>query len=944
MSMLKKFFNQKEIHRYEKHIKIINDLYFQWSKRNEVSSLDYPQELKKIRGSKMNNKEKVYHAMALAKIACEKILKMSYYDVQIMGALALVDRKIAQMKTGEGKTLMCSAAVIANHALGVKVHVATANEYLAQRDEQTLRPLYEYLGIKSAFNTSQTKPEEKKLAYEADVVYSTAQEMGFDYLRDSLIKQKEQKIQPEDLSTITAIIDEADFILIDEARTPLIISGQTQSQETQFYHDIKDLALKLQKISHEPIKDKYGNYPEDEGDFWIDEKNRAIHLMEKGYLKIEQALIKNGLISSGILYDVQNLWLIEEVTNALKAHYLFIRNKHYIVKDEEIVIIDENTGRLSEGRTWSDGLHQAIEAKENTNINPLNATLRTVSIQNYFRNYGQISGMTGTALSCAQEFEEIYQCQVVEIPTYKPMVRVDNFDQIYLKAKNKYEAILKDIKNRHQKGQPILVGTTSVEESELISQLLQKENIFHYVLNAKNNALEAQLISQAGLPYAVTVSTNMAGRGTDIILGGNPKEMLENNQRRLEKIKQMKNDLLKLNPLVDEKMELNNELLNEHFKNLIHVHQFLESLNGYLQYHLNVQVTPMTDEFLESLNNYWIHLNYLENKIQRDCDDIEKNHHRKKEEALKAGGLCVIGCSRNESRRVDDQIRGRAGRQGDVGESTFYMSFEDNWLEVFGQNAFMKMLSSSMPEDQVITSKVVSNSIEKAQKSIESMHFDMRKNVYQYDTVLNDSRIHFFKMRQNLIESEKAIKEIFLQQIEEKFKLLNEEYLWTHHLEKEGRSISLLDTLDEILDKNNPWENKEKNLELFMENIFELSPVNAQKIVLLMKSNDLENKSKKLNSEKELLDFFKEQILNFFNLQEDGFWSWFKEQSLTEFDQRWMNYLSVTNEIRMGAGLTAIIQKNPLYEYKKSCFELFKNLIQDFKSGLLKNTLENLEF
>jgi preprotein translocase subunit SecA len=933
--MLHEYFNNKQIKKYKKDIDAINDIY---TKNKEIKDKDLVKMLLNLRNGNSSKKHKINNAIAIAKEASEVSLGMSYYDVQIMGALALIEGKIAQMKTGEGKTLMCSAAVAANFALGYKTHVATANEYLASRDEETLQPLYRALGISSASNIAGQGIEEKKDAYSKDVLYSTSQEMGFDYLRDNLVKDIHEKIQPQDYSNVIAIIDEADFILIDEARTPLIISGSSSPQGDEFYHKVKAIAVSLKKMAYEPVKSLTGEYDTAPGDFWVDYKTRSIYLAEDGYHAVEKLLTEQALMTGTNLYTRDNLWLVEEVLNALKAQYLYIIDKQYVVQDGEVVIVDENTGRLSVGRSWSDGLHQAIEAKENLQINSMTSTLRTISIQNYFRHYGKISGMTGTAAVCREEFDEIYNCPVVEIPTNRAMIRKDYPDRVFMEAKYKYQAIVKDIKNRHEKGQPILVGTTSVNESELISKMLTEQKIFHYVLNAKNHSLEAQIISQAGISGAVTVATSMAGRGTDIILGGNKEEIIKSKQHQIGNLEYITQMILQSLEKNGESVQYTDlvETSSYDFSNLVNIQNFIQETHG-------KGYERETEALKTDLNDSLLLQGLLKNQIT----EIEENWKANRQKSVDAGGLCIIGCSRNESRRIDDQIRGRAGRQGDVGESAFYISFEDNWLQVFARSSMFKVLRNNLEPDQPITSSFVSSSIEKAQRSIEGMYFDNRKNTFQYDSVLNESRVNFFKIRDSMITDNSLVKTILLQSVKDNLQKIEDmHYVLSEQIKVEDKIYSISDAMDSVLDNSGDFEHRKEIFLKVLQNLFDLNPQNAFKLMHIIGLQKFWEKveSGAVKTDEDFKQILETGIMDYFSFMEDDFWTWFKARCLEDLDNLWIDYLSITEEIRNSSGLVTMAQKNPLYEYKRSCYELFKNFIEKFRDTMLDGMMDKISF
>ena len=594
-------------------------------------------------------------AFAVCREAAKRVMGMRHYDVQLIGGITLHEGKIAEMRTGEGKTLMGTLACYLNALSGQGVHVITVNDYLAQRDAELNRPLFEFLGLSIGVIYSMQMPAEKAQAYNSDITYGTNNEFGFDYLRDNMVFSLQEKKQ-RGLSY--AIIDEVDSILIDEARTPLIISGQSEDS-SHLYQLINSIPPQLRPQKEEKVADG--------GHFWVDEKQRSVEMTEIGYETVEQELIRMGLLAEGeSLYSAANLNLVHHVTAAIRAHYLYQKNVHYIIginpqsQKEEVIIVDESTGRTMPGRRWSEGLHQAVEAKENMEIQPENQTLATTTFQNYFRLYKKLSGMTGTADTEAAEMKEIYGLDVVIIPTHRPMVRQDHNDLIYLNRNGKYSAIIEEITNIRQQGvAPILIGTATIEASEILSAKLLQAGIHHEVLNAKQHEREADIIAQAGSPNAVTIATNMAGRGTDILLGGNWKA-------KLAKIE---------NP------------------------------------------TPEDEARLQA---QW-----------------EKDH----EDVLASGGLHIIGSERHESRRIDNQLRGRAGRQGDPGVSRFYLSLEDDLMRIFaGDRVVAMMRAMGLQENEAIEHKMVSRSIENAQRKVEARNFDIRKNLLKYDDVNNEQR------------------------------------------------------------------------------------------------------------------------------------------------------------------------------------------------------------
>src|SRR4051812_18825802 len=590
-----------------------------------------------------------------------------------MGGAALHFGNVAEMKTGEGKTLVATLPAYLNALTGKGVHIVTVNDYLANRDAEWMGKIFNFLGLSVGVNLPHMEPEVKRKAYAADITYGTNNEFGFDYLRDNMAMHVEERYQR---GLPYAIVDEVDSILIDEARTPLIISGQAEDR-TEIYHRMNEVAPLLTRQTEEKKPDQ----PDPPGDFFVDEKNHQIVLSEAGHEKAEQILARVGLLPEGAsLYEPAYINLVHQLYAALRAHHLFHRDQHYVVQDGEVTIVDEFTGRLMQGRRWSDGLHQAVEAKENVAIQNENQTLASITFQNYFRMYGKLAGMTGTADTEAYEFQEIYGLEVVVIPTNVKMVRDDRLDQVYRTTKEKYQAVINDIRECQKRGQPVLVGTTSIENSELISAQLQKEKLAHQVLNAKQHAREAEIVAQAGRPNMITIATNMAGRGTDIVLGGNV-------EKQCDMVEQTDN----LPP--EEKAKR-----------------------------------------VATLRGEWQALH---------------------DQVVKAGGLHIIGTERHESRRVDNQLRGRSGRQGDPGSSRFYMSLEDALLRIFAGERINKiMVMLKMPEGEAIEHGMVTRSIESAQRKVEARNFDIRKQLLEYDDVANDQRKTIYSLRNELLESE----------------------------------------------------------------------------------------------------------------------------------------------------------------------------------------------
>ncbi|HWI15555.1 MAG TPA: preprotein translocase subunit SecA, partial [Burkholderiales bacterium] len=606
-------------------------------------------------------------AFAVVREAGKRVLNMRHFDVQLVGGIVLHNGKISEMRTGEGKTLVATLPAYLNALSGLGVHIVTVNDYLAQRDADWMGQIYRYLGLTVGVNLSQMEHSAKQEAYGADITYGTNNEFGFDYLRDNMVYQLSEKVQR---GQFYAIVDEVDSILIDEARTPLIISGQAEDT-TDSYIAINRIAPKLKRQKEE----------KGEGDYWVDEKAHQVLLSEEGHEHAEQLMAEAGLLPEGSsLYDAANINLMHHLNAALRAHTLFLRDQQYVVQNGEIIIVDEFTGRLMPGRRWSEGLHQAIEAKEGVDIQKENQTLATITFQNYFRMYKKLAGMTGTADTEAYEFQSIYGLETVVIPTHKKMIREDRMDQVYRTAKEKYDAIINDIRDCHKRGQPVLVGTTSIENSELVSGMLRKVDLPHNVLNAKQHAREAEIVVQAGRPHMVTIATNMAGRGTDIVLGGNPQPQI-------------------------------NQVL--------------------------------ADEALDEAGK------------QKRIEEIRHEWQKLHNQVVAAGGLHIVGTERHESRRIDNQLRGRSGRQGDPGSSRFYLSLEDPLLRIFASDrvgAIMQRLK--MPEGEAIEHPWVTRSIENAQRKVEARNFDIRKHLLEYDDVANDQRKVIYQQRNELLETD----------------------------------------------------------------------------------------------------------------------------------------------------------------------------------------------
>ncbi len=755
-------------------------------------------------------------AFAVCREAGRRVLGMRHFDVQLIGGMVLHHGKIAEMRTGEGKTLVATLAVYLNALTGNGVHVVTVNDYLASRDAGIMAPLYQFLGLSVGVIVSNMDPWSRQAAYAADITYGTNNEFGFDYLRDNMVGHVEEKVQRQ-LSF--AVVDEVDSILIDEARTPLIISGQADDN-VGLYQVMNQVPPMLVRQQTE----------EDEGDYWVDEKANQVTLSEAGHEHAETILTQLGLLKEGdSLYSTANIMLMHHLMAALRAHSLFHLDQHYVVQDGEIVIVDEFTGRLMAGRRWSDGLHQAVEAKEGVEIKRENQTLASITFQNYFRLYHKLSGMTGTADTEAFEFQSIYGLETVIIPTNRPMIRKDLNDQIYRTAEEKYEAVVADIKARHDKGQPVLVGTTSIENSELVSQLLRQEGLHHNVLNAKEHAREADIVAQAGKPGMITVATNMAGRGTDIVLGGNIK------------------------PQID---------------------------------------AISADETLP------------ENEKQARIEALQQAWQAEHEAVLAAGGLHIIGTERHESRRIDNQLRGRAGRQGDAGSSRFYLSFEDPLLRLFALDRAAAILNRLAPERGVaIEAGLLTRQIEGAQRKVENRNFDMRKQVLEYDDVANDQRKVIYHQRADILESKQV-----------------------GELAAEIRR----DAIADVVDSHIPPESMEEQwdvagLERQLAAEFNLHLPVAE---WLKQDNTLDNQDirERAIAQMETEYAAKTELVGAEPMQQFE-----RNVLLSIIDSKWREHLAEMDYLRQGIHLRGYAQKNPKQEYKREAFEMFERLWQNIK-------------
>jgi preprotein translocase subunit SecA len=749
-------------------------------------------------------------AVAVVREASRRTLGLRHFDVQLIGGMVLNDGKIAEMRTGEGKTLVATLPAYLNALPAKGAHIVTVNEYLAQRDADWMAPIFNFLGLTVGVVKSGQTSEEKRAAYAADITYGTNNEFGFDYLRDNLAFRIEDRMQ-RDLSF--AVVDEVDSILIDEARTPLIISGPAE-ESTELYLKINELVPQLTKQTEE----------EGEGDFWADEKSKQVHLSDQGHEHVEELFLEAGLLREGdSLYDATNIRLMHHLNAALRAHALYRRDVEYLVRNGEVIIVDEFTGRTMPGRRWSDGLHQAIEAKEGVRVREENQTVASITFQNYFRMYGKLSGMTGTADTEAYEFQTIYGLEVVVIPTHRPMVRNDMPDLVYLTQNDKYEAIIEDIRECAKKGQPALVGTTSVETSELLSNLLDKHGIAHNVLNAKQHEREAHIVTQAGRPGTVTIATNMAGRGTDIVLGGN-----------------LKAELAELDP---------------------------------------------TDT--------------------AGREAVEADWKKRHEEVVAAGGLHIVGTERHESRRIDNQLRGRSGRQGDPGSSRFFLSLEDNLMRIFGDPERTKrwLQTAGMKEGEVIESKMLSRQIERAQRKVEAYNFDLRKNLLEYDDVANDQRKVIYQQRTELMAAEDISDSVTGIRAEVVHNLVDQ-FVPRESPEEEWNLDGLREavTRDFVVDIDpKAW---------LAENSEIAEPGLREKVVAAVEA-----------AYQAKVESVGAQVMRHLE----------KAVMLQELDRHWREHLAAMDYLRQGIHLRAYAQKNPKQEYKREAFELFGVLLDRIK-------------
>ena len=835
-----KSYSQKEVKRVQPLVKKINDLEPEMEKLSDKELRGKTDEFKGRLEKGETLDDLLPEAFAVVREAAKRVLGMRHFDVQLIGGIILHQGRIAEMKTGEGKTLVATLPVYLNALTGKGVHVITVNDYLAKRDSEWMGKVYKFLGLTVGLAIAGMNPRDKQKAYACDVTYGTNNEFGFDYLRDNMVIYKDQLVQRE---LNYAIVDEIDSILIDEARTPLIISGRG-AQSSDLYKKADNFVRKLtpKVIVEEDVKDFDQAEDNEKYDYIVDLKAKAASLTQKGIKKAEQEF---GLENFN---DIENSEIVHNVNQALRAHGIMKKDIDYIVKDGEVLIVDEFTGRIMYGRRYNNGLHQAIEAKEHVKIADESKTLATITFQNYFRMYDKLSGMTGTAMTEEDEFEEIYKLDVVEIPTNKPMVRIDHHDVIYKNGNAKFRAVIEDIKESNKKGQPVLVGTVSIEKSEKLSKMLDKEHIPHEVLNAKSHEKEAAIVAQAGKYGAVTIATNMAGRGTDIMLGGNSEFLAKQEMKRL-----------RYTPEQIEQSTAFNETDDE------------EILNARKKY------------------------KELEEKFDKEIQEEKKK-------VLEVGGLKIIGTERHESRRIDNQLRGRSGRQGDPGESRFYIGLDDDLMKIFGGDMITRVYNTlGADENMPIQAKMLSKAVENAQKKVEGRNFTIRKNVLRYDDVMNLQREIIYKQRRQVLDGE-----------------------------------NLKDSISKIIDNvatetvNAYITEDGANKDALMQDIsttFGITEIEALKDDKLDNSKiiaELEEKAHSKYEEKEK-DFGEKTLRELERVV-----------MLKIVDERWMDHIDAMDELKDGIGLRAYGQKDPVVQYRIEGFDMFDQMVADIQLNVVK--------
>ncbi|WP_312511426.1 preprotein translocase subunit SecA [Massilia sp.] len=836
MSFLTQIFgsrNQRLLKQYQKTVRQINALEPQMEQLSDAELQAKTPEFKDRLAKGATLDDIMVEAFAVCREAAKRVMKMRHFDVQLIGGMVLHQGKIAEMGTGEGKTLMATLAVYLNALSGKGVHVITVNDYLAQRDAEQMGQLYGWLGLSTGVNLSQLDHGSKQSAYGSDITYGTNNEFGFDYLRDNMVYDLRERVQR---GLNFAVVDEVDSILIDEARTPLIISGQAENH-TDLYHKINSLPPQLTLQIGEETPDGKGKI-EVPGDYTKDEKAHTVLLTEAGHEKAEAILTQMGLLPEGAsLYDAANITLIHHLYAALRAHVLYHKDQHYVVQNGEVVIVDEFTGRLMTGRRWSDGLHQAVESKEGVKIQNENQTLASITFQNYFRMYSKLGGMTGTADTEAYEFQEIYSLETVVVPPNRPSQRKDRQDQVYKTSQEKYNAMLIDIRDCYERGQPVLVGTTSIENSELLSGILTKANLPHNVLNAKQHAREAEIVAQAGRPKMITIATNMAGRGTDIVLGGNVGKQI----------------------------------------------QIIEADLNLSDAQKAAQAQTLRDEW-QSLHDH----------------------------VVNAGGLHIIGTERHESRRVDNQLRGRSGRQGDPGSSRFYLCLDDALLRIFaGDRVRAVMDRLKMPEGEPIEAGIVTRSIESAQRKVEARNFDIRKQLLEYDDVANDQRKVIYTQRNELLEST-DISEMITSLRAGVFTDVVRSYVPAESVEEQWDIKGLETSLA-----------TEWNLVVPLQQMLQDEPnLNDDDILerVLAAADEAYNGKVGIVG-KESFGGFERNVM------------------LQSVDTHWREHLAALDHLRQGIHLRGYAQKNPKQEYKREAFELFGGMLDQIKNEVIRTVM-----
>jgi preprotein translocase subunit SecA len=816
--------NDRLLKEYGKKVHQINLLEEATKKLSDAALKAKTSEFKKRLNEGQKLDDLLIEAFAIVREASRRVLEMRHFDVQLIGGMALHDGKISEMRTGEGKTLVATLPSYLNALEGKGVHVITVNDYLAKRDAEWMGQIYRFLDLEVGINLSNISSEEKKKAYQADITYGTNNEFGFDYLRDNMIFSKEERVQRK---LHYGLVDEVDSILIDEARTPLIISGQAEDN-VDLYTKINLVVAKLSRQKTE----------EENGDYWVDEKAHQVVLSESGHENVEKLLIQAGLLSEqSSLYDATNISLVHHINASLKARNLFNKDQHYVVRDNSIIIVDEFTGRMMPGRRWSEGIHQAVEAKEGVEIQKENQTLASITFQNYFRMYQKLSGMTGTADTEAYEFSQIYGLETIIIPPHRATQRKDMMDKVYRTSQERYAAVIEDIKSCQKIDQPVLVGTTSIENSELISALLTKAKLKHQVLNAKHHEKEAHIIAQAGRPGMITIATNMAGRGTDIVLGGSIEADIHD-------------------------IKLNDKL--------------------------------------------------TESKKEKEIKVLKEAWKKQNSLVVKAGGLHIIGTERHESRRVDNQLRGRAGRQGDPGSSRFYLSLEDSLLRIFASDRVSAIMEKlKMPEGEAIEHSWVTKAIENAQRKVEGRNFDIRKQLLEYDDVANDQRKVIYEQRNELLDSEQTAETIAAMR-EDVLRDLMQAHIPPGSME----DMWDIPSLEKILFSDyglslsiKTWVDKEPQIAI--EDIYER--------VISLANKQYQEKESLVG--KDIIRHFEKTVM------------------LQSIDHHWREHLSSLDHLRQGIHLRSYAQKNPKQEYKKEAFELFGYLLDTVKTEVTRITM-----